>query len=65
MPAHTQGTQHHLLIHVDSADRDVMVESLHNAANVIDTVHREGGTVAIEIVANGPGTSMFIDELSP
>jgi uncharacterized protein len=56
---------HRLLIHVDSGEREVMVEALHNAANVIDTVRREGGTVAIEIVANGAGTAMFIDELSP
>jgi len=64
LPAQAQ-TRHRLLIHVDSGEREVMVEALHNAANVIDTVRREGGTVAIEIVANGPGASMFIDELSP
>lgn len=64
LPAHAQ-TAHRLLIHVDSVEPEVMVEALHNAANVIDAVRRQGSTVAIEIVANGPGTSMFIDELSP
>ncbi len=63
--AYAQNAPHHLLIHVDSADAEVLVEALHNATNVIDTVRKQGGTVAIEIVANGPGTSMFIDELSP
>jgi uncharacterized protein len=64
LPALAQ-TSHRLLIHVDSADPEVMVEALHNATNVIDTVRKQGGTAAIEIVANGRGTSMFIDELSP
>jgi uncharacterized protein len=64
LPAYGQ-TPHRLLIHVDSADPEVMVEALHNAANAIDTVRKEGGTVAVEIVANGPGTSMFVNELSP
>ena len=63
--AHAQNAPHHLLIHVDSADTEKMVEALHNATNVIDTVQKQGGTVAIEIVANGPGTSIFIDEFSP
>jgi uncharacterized protein len=58
-------TPHRLLIHIDSADPEVMVEALHNATNVIDIVRKQGGTAAVEIVANGPGTSMFIDELSP
>lgn len=65
LPAGAQDAQHRLLIHVDSPDAAVMVEALHNAANVVDAVREQGGTIAIEIVANGPGTSMFIDELSP
>ena len=64
-PGHAQDAPHHLLIHVDSPDTKVMVEALRNAANTIDTIHKQGGTVAIEIVANGLGTSMFIDALSP
>ncbi len=64
-PGRAQDAPHRLLIHVDSPDADVMTEALHNAANVIDTIRKQRGTVAIEIVANGPGTSMFIDALSP
>jgi|HubBroStandDraft_1064217.scaffolds.fasta_scaffold86684_2 intracellular sulfur oxidation DsrE/DsrF family protein len=60
-----QDARHRLLIHVNSADQDVMVEALHNAANAIDTIRKQGGSVAVEIVANGHGTAMFIEGLSP
>jgi len=65
LPAYAQGTQNRMVIHVDSGDAPVMNEALHNAANVIETIRGQGGTVLIEIVANGPGTAMFVDELSP
>jgi intracellular sulfur oxidation DsrE/DsrF family protein len=64
-PARAQEALHRMLIHVDSPDADVMTETLHNAANTIDTIRKQRGTVAIEIVANGLRTSMFIDALSP
>lgn len=64
-PGRAQDAPHRMLIHVDSPDADVMTETLHNAANTIDTIRKQRGTVAIEIVANGPRTSMFIDALSP
>jgi intracellular sulfur oxidation DsrE/DsrF family protein len=60
-----QTAQHRMVIHVDSPDASIMNEALHNAANTIDTIRQQGGTVGIEIVANGPGTAMFIDGLSP
>jgi len=65
VPARAQPAPHRMVIHVNSADQAVMVEALHNAANVIDTIRRQGGTVAIEIVANGAGTVMFVEGLSP
>jgi hypothetical protein len=64
-PAQAQDARHRLLIHVNSADKDVMVEALHNATNAIDTIRRQGGSVAVEIVANGRGTAMFIEGLTP
>ena len=64
-PARAQDARHRLLVHVDSPDQEVMVEALHNATNAIDTIRKQGGTVAVEIVANGRGTAMFIEELSP
>ena len=64
-PARAQDARHRLLIHVDSPDQEVMVEALHNATNAIDTIRKQGGSVAVEIVANGRGTAMFIEGLSP
>jgi intracellular sulfur oxidation DsrE/DsrF family protein len=64
-PACAQDARHRLLIHVDSPDREVMVEALHNATNTIDTIRKRAGSVAVEIVANGAGTAMFVEELSP
>ena len=65
VPIHARTAPHQLVIHVDSPDAEVMTEALHNAANVIETEHKAGQTVAIEIVANGPGSSIFISELTP
>jgi len=64
-PSRAQDARHRLLIHVDSADQEVMVEALHNATNVIDMIRQQSGSIAVEIVANGPGTAMFIEGLSP
>lgn len=63
--AQARPTQHHMVIHVDSPDPDVMTEALHNATNTIDTARRRGDTAAIEIVANGRGTIMFVAGSSP
>ncbi len=65
LPARAQDARPHVVIHVDSRDAEVMTEALHNAANLIETLRKEASSVAIEIVANGSGTSMFIDSLSP
>lgn len=65
VPIHAQTTPRQLVIHVDSPDAEVMTEALHNAANVIETERKAGENVAIEIVANGPGSSIFISELTP
>jgi intracellular sulfur oxidation DsrE/DsrF family protein len=64
-PARAQHPRHHVVIHVDSPDAQVMTEALHNAANLIETLGKAANSVAIEIVANRPGTSMFIDSPSP
>jgi len=63
--AQAQDARHHVVIHVDSPDAEVMTEALHNAANLIETLRKEASTVGIEIVANGPGISMFIASMSP
>ncbi len=63
--ARAQDARHHLVIHVDSGDQQMMVEALHNATNVIDTIRARGESVAVEIVGNGFGTALFIEDLSP
>lgn len=63
--AWAQGQTHRLVIHVNAPEREIMIEALHNATNVIDHYRSEGDTVAIEIVANGRGVTMFAKDLSP
>ena len=56
---------HYLAIHVDSADPKVQKIALNNAANVTHYYERRGEKVVIELVAYGPGLSMFIPGKSP
>lgn len=57
--------EHRMVIHVNSATKETMEEALHNASNVIDHYRAHGSAASIEIVANGRGTTMFVDGLSP
>ncbi len=63
--AWAHGQSHRLVIHVDDPEREIMIEALHNATNVIDHYRSEGDTVTVEIVANGRGVTMFAKDLSP
>ncbi len=65
LPAAARAKEHRLVIHIDSDHAEVMTEALHNATNVIGAERKHGEAVRIEIVANGPGTAMFIADLSP
>lgn len=65
LTAPAQARQHRLLIHVDSSQAEIMTEALHNATNAIDVERKRGEATRVEIVANGLGTAMFIDDLSP
>ncbi len=56
---------HRMVIHVNSPTKEVMLEALHNASNVIDYFHAHDSSAAIEIVANGRGVTMFVNGLSP
>lgn len=64
-PARAQSPHHFLVIHIDSGEAEMMIEALHNATSTIDTIQQRGGAIAVEIVANGRGTAMFIASLSP
>lgn len=65
LPATARAKEHRLVIHVDSDHAEVMTEALHNATNVIVAEGKHGETVRVEIVANGPGIAMLINDLSP
>jgi uncharacterized protein len=57
--------KHKLAIQVNQNDKAVMDLALNNARNVIDYYTAKGETVAIEIVAYGPGLHMLRADTSP
>ncbi len=56
---------HHLVIHVNSPTKEIMIEALHNAGNVMEYYHAHDSAAVIEIVANGRGVTMFVKDTSP
>jgi intracellular sulfur oxidation DsrE/DsrF family protein len=63
--AHAGEAMHKLAIQVDENDPAVMNLALNNAQNVKQYYTAKGETVAIEIVAYGPGLNMYVAEASP
>jgi intracellular sulfur oxidation DsrE/DsrF family protein len=57
--------QHRLAIQVDQNDPAIMNLALNNAANVKKYYESKGESVAIEIVAYGPGLEMYVADRSP
>ena len=60
-----QATAHKVVFHVGGADPLVMRVVLINIANEADYYAERGETVAIELVANGPGYTMLRADKSP
>jgi len=58
-------TAHRLALHVDQNDAAVMSLALGNAGNVQSYFDERGESVAIEIVAYGPGLHMLRQDSSP
>lgn len=56
---------HKVTLHVDQNDPAVMNMTLNNVSNVQKYYADKGETVAVEVVAYGPGLNMFIAESSP
>lgn len=56
---------HYLAIHIDENEPAVMNLALNNAQNVATHYAAQGDAVMIEMVAYGPGLTMFIDGKSP
>lgn len=60
-----QAAGHKMTFHVGSADPVMMGVALHNIAAAVDYYAEKGETVAIELVANGPGYTMLRADISP
>jgi uncharacterized protein len=56
---------HRLALHVDQNDAAVMKMALGNAANTAAAFAQRGESVAIELVAYGPGLTMLRADTSP
>jgi uncharacterized protein len=59
------GKPHHLAIHVDQNDPQVMNQVLNNATNVIEYYRARNEDVDVDIVAYGPGLHMLRADTSP
>ena len=57
--------QHRLVLHVGSGEASEMNVALSNIAAAHEAYAARGGTVAIELVANGPGYAMLRADISP
>ncbi|HEU0062080.1 MAG TPA: DsrE family protein [Hyphomicrobiaceae bacterium] len=61
----TAGAQHKVAIQVNQNDKAVMDLALNNAKNIAEHFKAKGETVAIELVAYGPGLHMLRSDTSP
>src|SRR5262249_6103657 len=62
---HPSTAQHKVAIQVDQNDQAVMELALNNAKNIGEHYGARGESVAIEIVAYGPGLHMLRNDTSP
>lgn len=60
-----EGKTHYVAVHVDENDPQVMNMALNNVANVTKHYESIGDTVVVEVVAYGPGLTMYIPDKSP
>ncbi len=60
-----EGQSHHVAIHVDQNDPQVMNMALNNVQNLKNYYDSQGDSVVIELVAYGPGLHMFRPDTSP
>ncbi|OWU73025.1 hypothetical protein ATO3_14120 [Marinibacterium profundimaris] len=64
-PVCAQEADHYLAIHVDENDPHVMNMALNNVENAISYFASQGETVAVELVAYGPGMNIFVADKTP
>jgi uncharacterized protein len=60
-----EGKTHHIAVHVDQNDPQVMNMALNNVTNVIEYYRARNEDVEIDIVAYGPGLHMLRADTSP
>jgi intracellular sulfur oxidation DsrE/DsrF family protein len=63
--AFAEGKTHHIAVHVDQNDPQVMNMALNNVTNVIEYYRARNEDVEIDIVAYGPGLHMLRADTSP
>lgn len=63
--AWAEGATHHVAIHVNQNDAQVMNMALNNAQNIANYYESQGDNVVIEMVTYGPGLTMLIPGQSP
>ncbi|MFZ7090310.1 hypothetical protein [Primorskyibacter sp. 2E233] len=63
--AYAEGVTHHVAVHVDQNDPQVINMALNNVQNVTNYYESQGDSVVVEVVAYGPGLSMLVKETSP
>jgi uncharacterized protein len=63
--AFAEGKTHHIAVHVDQNDPQVMNMALNNVTNVIEYYRNRNEEVNVEVVAYGPGLHMLRADTSP
>lgn len=59
--AFAEGKTHNIAVHVDQADAKVMNIALNNIKNLTAYYKSQGDEVVVELVAYGPGLTMYLE----
>ncbi|MDK3017533.1 DsrE family protein [Pseudodonghicola flavimaris] len=59
------GQTHHIAVHVNQNDPQVMNMALNNVANLAKYYEEQGDDLVVEVVAYGPGVNMLVPGKSP
>lgn len=65
VPVWAEGVTHHVAVHVNQNDPQVMNMALNNVQNLTDFYQSKGESVVVEVVTYGPGLHMLLDGQSP
>jgi intracellular sulfur oxidation DsrE/DsrF family protein len=65
LAALADGKTHHVAVHVDQNDPQVLNMALNNVQNLTKYYESQGDTAIVEVVAYGPGLMMYVKDKSP